>query len=278
MLHITLVLFQQIPGHVDVSLRAGGLKKIRVLQPAKNMYRCEMSKQKWQLHTPHSHLRTLQVCAVCQTVAWTPGGLELTYGCFFTSQLPPGFWVHVAPEVSRLGVTVIYTGPAAAPEGPCVSPGRRAALLCSSSSSSAWSCRASPDTALAEASRSATVGCKMWGRLFFGLNEVFSRDLYSFRIINHKWKKRGNKRSERSSMGVHSPVFSGPWKTPLCFLSPARPWVGSRAAPCRSSESPTEWLQTPTHRSLWWIYPAEQHRTYHIHLEKVIYSGLYGIL
>lgn len=94
-------------------------------------------------------------------------------------------------------------------------------------------------------------------------------------IVLEKWKKVRNKRCEkgRAESLLHSPVFSGPWKTPLCFLSPARLWVGSRAAPCRSWESPTGWLQTPTHRSLWWIYPAEQQRSYHIHLWKVLYHS-----
>lgn len=88
-----------------------------------------------------------------------------------------GFWVHAAPEVSRLGVTVLYTHLLAAPGGPCVFPEMRAALLCSSSSRLAWSCRANPDTAEAEASRSATVGrkfffyCAKWG--------MFNSDLYS---------------------------------------------------------------------------------------------------
>lgn len=56
----------------------------------------------------------------------------------------------------------------------------------------------------------------------------------------------------------HSPVFFGPWKTLLCFLSPARQWAESRVAPCRSSVSPTESPRRPTHHWLWWTYPAQQ--------------------
>lgn len=51
--------------------------------------------------------------------------------------------------------TLLMTG---FPRGLCVFPGTRAAPLCSSSSSSAWSCRASLDTAQAEAGRSVFSG------------------------------------------------------------------------------------------------------------------------
>lgn len=63
----------------------------------------------------------------------------------FTPDIHCFFW---DPSVSNVALVVI-------PGGLCVFPGRRAVPLCSSSSSSAWSCRASLDTAQAGAGRSA---------------------------------------------------------------------------------------------------------------------------
>lgn len=98
----------------------------------------------------------LQKTSVCYKVSWLPvlvvgflilhrGGPHPDGEYRFTPGIHSFFW---DPSVSTVAPAVI-------PKGLCVFPGRRGVPLCSSSSSSAWSCRASLDTAQAGAGRSA---------------------------------------------------------------------------------------------------------------------------
>lgn len=136
------------------------------------LHKKKISQQTWQC--PSHEPRTPKVFAVCKStiVAWsshvtlrpasTPKQDSLHLGS--ESTCIRSLVAHVLQRWAQRGVTVIYIPPAAAPGGLCVFPGKRAAPLCSSSSSSAWSCRASLDTAQAEAGRSATTGGKKWRR------------------------------------------------------------------------------------------------------------------
>lgn len=136
------------------------------------LHKKEISQQTWlwPSYAPH----TPKVFAVCKStiVAWSsrvslsPASTPKQDSLHLDSESTcvRSLVAHVLQRRAHRGVTVLYIPPAAAPGGLCVFPGKRAAPLCSSSSSSAWSYRASLDTAQAEAGRSAATGDKKWRR------------------------------------------------------------------------------------------------------------------